>query len=73
LDVGSAIKNNEIYILFGAGFWLYIQNLKVTFSLIPLTLASKNNFSNRNQLEFISNILKIGAILYGSGYVLLPF
>lgn len=72
----------EIYVLFGAGFLslflLFIKNKRngnVQKSILPLVslkLSSNLVFTSVNgKLFFI--FLKIGAILYGSGYVLFAF
>ena len=72
----------EIYVLFGAGFLslflLFIKNKrngnvqKSILPLISLKFSSKLVFTSVNgKLFFI--FLKIGAILYGSGYVLFAF
>lgn len=72
---------NELYILFGAGavalLLAYLQNRKGNDarSIIPfffLQIPTYNWFSPTNQQLFFS-FLKIGSILYGSGYVLFAF
>lgn len=77
----SLLNYNEIYLMFGAGFLAlflsYIRNRKLENrnSVFPLTFLQISNaafFSATNtNLFFI--FLKIGAILYGSGYVLFAF
>lgn len=67
---------NEIYILFGGGFagvilhLLRNKNNRVN-SVIPILLFS-NLFSSYN-LKTFWVFLKVGSILYGSGYVLFAF
>jgi len=67
---------NEIYILFGgglAGILLYLmktQRDKVS-SVVPLALTG--NFFSAANLKIFWIFLKVGAILYGSGYVLFAF
>ena len=76
----SLLKFNEIYLMFGAGFFsmalFSIKNKKDTKinSLIPFTLLkiSTPTFLIGNWNLFLI-FLKIGAILYGSGYVLFAF
>ncbi len=72
---------NEIYVMFGAGFFALalnaIRNNQVnsTNSIFPLTLLQFPNveFISINNLSIFLTFLKIGAILYGSGYVLFAF
>jgi chromate transporter len=77
----SLINFNEIYLMFGAGFLamlLYLirnKKLNATNSIFPFTLLQIGNtsiFSVTNFNLFLI-FLKIGAILYGSGYVLFAF
>lgn len=70
--VASFFGVTEIIILFGSGFLAllvhYFQNNKnQANSLLPLSIAAVSN----SKLFFI--FLKIGSILYGSGYVLFAF
>lgn len=78
--IGSILTFNEIFLLFGAGFFMlgyqYFQkNKNQGFSIVPIaflsisTAAISNDLNTRLFLIF----LKIGAILYGSGYVLFAF
>ncbi|RBA28543.1 chromate efflux transporter [Flavobacterium tibetense] len=78
--IGSILSFNEIFLLFGAGFFMlgyqYFQkNKNQGFSIVPMaffsisTAAISNDLNTRLFLIF----LKIGAILYGSGYVLFAF
>jgi len=74
----SLLKYNEIYILFGAGLLaLLYSKFKSghTFSLIPLTLVqiAKTTLVTTTNWNLFLIFLKIGAILYGSGYVLFAF
>lgn len=77
----SLLGINEIYLMFGAGLFTmglcYIQNNKTDTlqSFIPLTflqIAQSPLLSEANAKLFWI-FLKIGAILYGSGYVLFAF
>ena len=77
----SLLKYNEIMLMFGAGiialvlYFLKNNTNKSISVYIPLTLFQ---FSNTNLIS-VTNFnlflvfLKIGAILYGSGYVLFAF
>lgn len=74
----SLLHYNQMAILFGAGIFVLLKTMlqnKHTMSLIPISLIS---FS-KSTVVAISNwnlfliFLKIGAILYGSGYVLFAF
>lgn len=79
--VCSLLNFNEIYLMFGAGLiallLVFIRNnsLKSTNSIFPFTLLQITNTSilsaTNSNLFWI--FLKIGAILYGSGYVLFAF
>jgi len=77
--IGSLLHFNEIYLMFGAGFTALFfamirQNGFTANSMFPLVILQNNS-----QAFCISNFnlfwifLKIGAILYGSGYVLFAF
>lgn len=77
----SLLKFNEIYIMFGAGFLaLFLASIRQnkprnTNSFLPLTFLQITNttiLSATNSNLFLI-FLKIGAILYGSGYVLFAF
>lgn len=81
VGMGAFFKVNEIVLLFGSGFAAlivaYIKKARIapTFVLFPFLLTDKIatydvNLSNW-KLFFI--FLKIGSILYGSGYVLFAF
>ncbi|HXO77510.1 MAG TPA: chromate transporter, partial [Puia sp.] len=80
LALGAALAGiNEIYVMFGAGLVVLVlymirkqgpaRDLK-TFS--PFLLFNNSFFSIPN-LKLFLIFLKIGAILYGSGYVLFAF
>lgn len=72
---------NEIILMFGTGLiFLFIsflrnRNFTKTFSFVPfsLLLLSKPLIYNGLNLNLFLIFLKIGAILYGSGYVLFAF
>ena len=78
---GSLLNFSEIYLMFGAGFVALLlasvrnNKLKRTNSIFPFTLLQITNtaiLSAANSKLFWI-FLKIGAILYGSGYVLFAF
>ena len=78
----SLLHYNEIFILFGAGIVaLFIYALKnssseiKTNNLIPIAFFSVPNTTliSATNLNLFLIFLKIGAILYGSGYVLFAF
>jgi len=78
--IGSILALNEIYLLFGAGFFMlgyqYFQkNKNQGFSIVPMAFLgiSTSDFSNDLNTRLFLIFLKIGAILYGSGYVLFAF
>jgi len=79
--ISSLLNFNEIYLMFGAGFLALmlasIRNKKLTntnsffpFSLLQVTNTAILTATNSNLFWIF---LKIGAILYGSGYVLFAF
>jgi len=79
--VGSLFYINEVYLMFGAGFFaLFLaytrtQKQNNISIFLPLTLIQITNttlLSATNANLFLV-FLKIGAILYGSGYVLFAF
>jgi chromate transporter len=77
----SLLNYNEIILMFGAGIMaliIYYLKQKTNKSInvfIPLTLfqVSNNNLISATNLNLFLIFLKIGAILYGSGYVLFAF
>ena len=77
----SLLNINEIYLMFGAGFFAlllaYGRNNKQNNvnSFIPLTLLQITNTTilSATNANLFWIFLKIGAILYGSGYVLFAF
>ena len=72
---------NEIYVMFGAGLialtYAAIRNNKVSLgnSIFPFTILKlpATGFLSISNLSLFFTFLKIGAILYGSGYVLFAF
>lgn len=77
--VFSLLKFNEIYLMFGAGFVALLltsfKNNKNINSFLPLSFfqISSTTFLSATNLNLFWVFLKIGAILYGSGYVLFAF
>lgn len=76
----SLLHFNEIALLFGAGFlslfWFSIKNKNsVKSNWIPLGLlpVSKTTLAAASNWNLFLIFFKIGAILYGSGYVLFAF
>lgn len=77
----ALLGTNEIFLMFGAGILavivFYFQNRKTNtlhsiepFVLLPIT---STNFLSETNIRLFLIFLKIGAILYGSGYVLFVF
>ncbi|MCL6264880.1 chromate efflux transporter [Flagellimonas myxillae] len=69
---------NEIAALFGCGFlgfFLYLikRNRKNTHVLVPFFLVQSGISLPMGTLKIFMTFLKVGAILYGSGYVLFAF
>jgi len=75
----SLLNINEIYLMFGAGILaLALTSIKIrstTKSIFPFTLLQISNatFLTVTNANLFLIFLKIGAILYGSGYVLFAF
>lgn len=75
----SLLKFNEIYLMFGAGFialfLAFIRNRNQTNSIFPLAFLQITNATilSATNANLFWIFLKIGAILYGSGYVLFAF
>lgn len=76
----SLLHYNEIALLFGAGFlslfWFSIKNKNsVKNNWIPLAFLplSQSSFVAASNWNLFLIFLKIGSILYGSGYVLFAF
>ena len=76
----SLLGINEIYLMFGAGLLTmalyYIQNKESTLqSFIPLAFLqiTQSPIVSETNTKLFWIFLKIGAILYGSGYVLFAF
>ncbi len=74
--LGSLVGVSEIVLMFGAGLiaiaFHLTQKNTTTNSILPITIFSAHWFSEVN-LKLFFSFLKIGAILYGSGYVLFAF
>jgi len=79
--VCSLLGFNEIYLMFGAGLialllaWMRNHKLTQTPGFFPFTLLqiSTTSFLSATNLNLFWIFLKIGSILYGSGYVLFAF
>lgn len=79
--VASLLGINEIYLMFGAGLLalaLYlITNKKIdtlqSFAPLALLQITQPNLWTATNTNLFWTFLKIGAILYGSGYVLFAF
>jgi chromate transporter len=75
----SLIGVNEIIVLFGAGFVLLIYEAiksnrgSYTNGIIPFTILPGVGLAGAGSLGLFFTFFKIGAILYGSGYVLFAF
>lgn len=79
--IATVLGVNEIYLMFGAGFLalglFYFQNRKadtlhniVPFAFLQIT---QTTFWTATNAQLFWTFLKIGSILYGSGYVLFAF
>src|SRR5688500_10605575 len=70
---------NEIYVLFGAGFigilfYLIRSRSGAVYGLLPFSLLQINSINgDLHSARVFLIFLKVGAILYGSGYVLFGF
>lgn len=69
---------NEISALFGCGILgvliFYSKKKKTTInSLVPLLILQTTNLVKVGSFKILSTFFKVGAILYGSGYVLFAF
>lgn len=78
--LGSLFSINEIYLMFGSGFLAlflaYLRNKEDNIiSFLPLSLLQITNTTllSATNANLFWIFLKIGAILYGSGYVLFAF
>jgi chromate transporter len=79
--VCSLLNINELYLMFGAGFFAlfltYIRNNRQnnTNGFLPLAVLQITNTTvlSATNANLFWIFLKIGAILYGSGYVLFAF
>jgi chromate transporter len=78
----SLLGFNEIYLMFGAGFLALLLNsirtrksgvMKQIFPFTFLQIPIGTSFLTASNLNLFLIFLKIGAILYGSGYVLFAF
>ena len=70
---------NEIYVLFSAGFlgillYLIQSGRNKVYGIVPFVFLQINNAGfDMSSIKLFLIFLKIGAILYGSGYVLFAF
>ena len=79
--ISSLLHFNEIYLMFGAGlvalllFTIRNNKLQKTNTLFPLTFLQIANTTilSATNLNLFWKFLKIGTILYGSGYLLFAF
>lgn len=77
--IGFFLQISEIYLLFGAGIIALLlsstQNKNNIYSFLPVTLLQFTNITliSATNTNLFWIFLKIGAILYGSGYVLFAF
>ncbi|MGQ8870152.1 chromate efflux transporter [Myroides sp. TSA_177.3] len=79
--VASLFGTNEIILMFGAGFLAYIvfyinttkRSTLQSFLPLPFLLTIQNTLFTNTNMQLFWIFLKIGAILYGSGYVLFAF
>ncbi|MEO6903133.1 MAG: chromate efflux transporter [Bacteroidia bacterium] len=75
----SLLNYNEIYLMFGAGVVALLLNFYKNnnysngFISLPLLKISSATFISPANFNLFLIFLKIGAILYGSGYVLFAF
>ncbi|EHQ44200.1 chromate efflux transporter [Myroides odoratus] len=79
--VASLFGTNEIILMFGAGIFAYVlfyinttkRNTLQSFLPLPFLLSIQNTLFTNTNMQLFWIFLKIGAILYGSGYVLFAF
>lgn len=73
---------NELIVLFGGGLIMILRELylqKNNFAFLPLYLISQSGVPNEETTTYVNLcplflfFLKIGSVLFGSGYVLLAF
>jgi chromate transporter len=69
---------NEIYVLFGAGLVgiliYFFRRNPTAYGIIPFTLLQIGSYTGEvSSLKLFFIFLKVGTILYGSGYVLFAF
>ena len=75
----SWLGYSEILVLFGAGFVamglaaIRLKRTSAPVSFIPLLIFGNSGFFSSANISLFLSFLKIGAILYGSGYVLFAF
>lgn len=75
----SLVGYSEILVLLGAGFIamgfeaIRLKRANSAMTFLPLVLTDQTSFFNQKNISLFLSFLKIGAILYGSGYVLFAF
>ncbi|HLP52339.1 MAG TPA: chromate efflux transporter [Chitinophagales bacterium] len=73
----SLLHFNEVYLLFGAGIIALLYHLakqnKTTNSILPIAMFNIPAITLGGNLQLFLIFLKIGAVLYGTGYVLFAF
>ncbi|ASU35889.1 chromate efflux transporter [Mucilaginibacter xinganensis] len=75
----SLLGYSEVLLLFGAGFVamalaaIRLKRQNTLLSFIPLAAPAGSGFFSPANVSLFLSFLKIGAILYGSGYVLFAF
>jgi len=76
--LGSLMKINELFLIFGAGSLtcLYVYREKILLSISPMQLLLPcmiNPITSFSETKLFLIFLKIGTILYGSGFVLFAY
>jgi chromate transporter len=75
----SWLGYSEILVLFGAGFAamglaaIRLKRINTAVTFMPLFIPGNSGFFSQVNMSLFLSFLKIGAILYGSGYVLFAF
>jgi chromate transporter len=75
----NVLGYSEILVLFGSGFVgmglaaIRLKHTNSALTFLPLFITDNNSFFSPKNISLFLSFLKIGAILYGSGYVLFAF